>query len=88
MDNSFIFDDKESKGIWKIVLIVVAVVLGFGALLGVLIGSSLKEEGDTCRETSRQTGIDVSRCKEKFEQIVFVIGDTANTRKPYQWQNY
>lgn len=82
MNDSFIFDDKESKGIWKIVLIVVAVVLGFGALLGVLIGSSLKEEGDTCREASRQTGIDISRCKEKFEQIIFVIGDTANTRKP------
>ena len=82
MDNSFIFDDKESKGIWKIVLIIVAVVLCLGALLAILIGSSVIESIGDCEKVSQQTGIDISRCEEKFEQIVFVIGDTANTRKP------
>lgn len=82
MNDSFIFDDKESKGIWKTVLISVAVVLGLSTLLGVLIGSSMIESISDCERVSQQIGIDVSRCEEKFEQIIFVIGDTANTRRP------
>lgn len=81
MNNSFIFDDKESKGIWKIVLIIVAVIIGFGALLSILIGSSMIEDVNICKKVAEQTGID--RCGEKkFKQIIFVVGDTANTQKP------
>ena len=82
MDDNFIFEDKDSKGIWKKVLVVFAVILGILALLVVLIWTSIIDEGGRCKEIASQAGIEIDRCENKFKQIIFVIGDTANTRKP------
>ena len=82
MDDNFIFDNKDEKGIWKIVLVSVAIILGLGTILGILIGTSMKEDADNCKEVSVQTGINRCDSDKKFKQIIFVIGDTANTRKP------
>lgn len=83
MGDDFIFDDdNKSKGIIKWVLIVVAVVLGLSGILAVLITTSVMDDIGNCREISEYTGISIERCDNRFEQIIFVVGDTANTPNP------
>ncbi len=81
MDNNFVFDDNDSKkGILKWVLIISAIVLGLAGILSILIGSALIGKADACKTVSEQTSID--RCENPFQQVIFVVGNTANTPTP------
>ena len=84
MNDGFVFDNDGSRGIWKIVLGIFAIILVASGLLGLLIGTSIIGSGDTCRKVSENTGISIEKCDvdERFRQIIFVLGDTANTPKP------
>ncbi len=81
MDNGFTFDDeRNSKGILKKVLIILGAVFGVVAMVLVVCLSGIFGNNDACRRISEKTGI--NRCDNHFRQVIFVIGDTANTPKP------
>lgn len=88
MDDDFQFDDGKSSGIPKKALVFACIALGFSSILALLIGSSMLDSAKTCSEVSEATGIDRCESDEHFEQVFFVVGDTANTAKPMMSDTY
>ena len=85
MGDDFIFDEEnKASGIFKKILVFAGIGIGLLAIFLFLIMQSFSGKATTCEKVSENTGISVSRCEEdeKFSQIIFVLGDTANTPKP------
>ena len=92
MGDDFIFDDENRKSdILKKILVFGGIGLCLLAILFALVFSSIMGGIDKCREVANNTDISlITRCEDdnKFEQIIFVVGDTANTPKPQMNDEY
>lgn len=84
MSTTFSFDDgNDFKERFKKFVPVIGMVIAAIVILGILIIPGRLENSKICDELGLGgQGVQSETCKNRFNQIIFVVGDTANTPKP------